>query len=585
MIEQDFGMIAEQLANLASDKIDFEKRNYLKLIINKLFLDIANGHSCSIFNEEDLNLTNSFVIKLLKSSNLACVYETYPNVLDTSPISIIKTKERSIFYISKYLQYELNIAKKIQILSKKTITHKNPNINKYMQKLSELKQLTDLPNLNQFAAIQNSLDNKISFITGGPGTGKTTTVTLLLWILYQIYDEDIVIKICAPTGKAASRVKGSILSNIDFFRQNQYTLDLTVLNKLLASNNSFGTIHKLLGFKKNSIYFKHGIDNPLNIDVLIVDESSMISLPLFSKLLDAINLETISHVIFLGDKNQLSSVEEGFVFASLIDGLILNQRDLFNDRLSSIVNELVISKRNAGEISLLTKYILDNNFDNILQLMASSKSIKLIPPKLENILNHVFNSIYLNDYIKYASIKDLGLLNVENLFKLFISQTILCLTNVGILGSVNINLQIEKFVKQKIGTVETWYPGRPVIITENDYLLGLNNGDIGICIYDNDVPKIIFEDMRIFIPEILPKYQLAYALTIHKSQGSEYHHVNVVMPKIDENKICSRELLYTAVSRSKNSITLFTTPEMIQYTIQKNTNRNSGLSYFLKENQ
>ena len=572
---QDLSPISIQLASLADTSS--KNKEYLAQIVNHLFADIAIGHSCSKLDEisRAINTSSEVILQLLLQSKISAIYTTVPLKILPMPISIIQMDKISLIYITKYLGYEIDVVRQTKLLAQNIIPP--VNLTQYMSCLEQLKDDNDLPNADQLQAIHNCAIQRLSFITGGPGTGKTTTVTLLLWLLYQLYGESIKVKICAPTGKAASRVKDSITGNINFFKNKGLPIDLEPLNHLLTDN--FGTIHKLLGYIKHSIYFKHNPENPLAIDILIIDESSMIGLPLFSKLLQAVNHKTIKHIIFLGDKNQLSSVEEGYVFASLIQPRQDTSPDLFNVTTPANISELRISKRNSGDIGVLTNAVLHQDMDKVNQILASSNSIKLQKPAFNNVVKYYLNSEVLNEY--FIQVEQFKIGGEKQLFEKFNQQSLLCLTNIGILGTLNLNQQIEKQVKLRLCTTNLWYTGRPVIILQNDYSLSLNNGDIGICIVNNNQVWVIFEDGRMFIPEVLPSHQLAYALSIHKSQGSEYEHVNIVLPTGDTHNMCSRELLYTAVSRAKKSITLFSTQLTIANSIRNVLSRNTGLVYLL----
>jgi exodeoxyribonuclease V alpha subunit len=553
-----FFNLSKQLVSLADSDLSSIDKTNLTQIIEYLFTDISNGHSCSKLSDlsSSISLSPNDITRLFKKSGIASDFSIKNTAL--KPLSILKIDNDYLVYISKYLNYEISIKEQIKLLTK-SYTNLDDNYQNSIKILDEISYNNKLPNIEQLEAIKTSIHNKLSFITGGPGTGKTTTVTLLLWLFYQVYGCDIKIKLAAPTGKASKRVKESLQSNIEALSK---YLDIVAINKLLESE-SFVTIHKLLGTKNDSIYFRHNQNNKLNLDILIIDESSMVSLPLYSKLLEAIDSHTIRHIIFLGDKNQLSSVEEGYVFASLISP---NSHDLFTDHGN--ISELIQSKRSSNDIGNLTKAVLNNNLDIIKSMLDNSDNIKLYKPKLNTILDNYLNSQSLNDY--FISVQS----DTTNIFDKFNRQCILCLTNVGILGSYNLNLQIEKHIKQKLATIDTWYSGRPIIILKNDYALGLNNGDIGICVIKDGIIQIIFEDGRAFIPEILPKFDLAYAISIHKSQGSEFNHAYVVIP----NTKCSRELLYTAVSRAKNHLTIFSTNNIIKEAIANPTIRNTGLA-------
>ena len=551
-----FFNLAKQLVSLAASDLSCIDKTNLTQIVEYLFTDISNGHSCSKLSalSSSTNILPHEITKLFKKSGI--VNDISIKSISPKPLSILKSDNDYLVYIGKYLNYEVSIKEQINLLTVAD-TCLGDNYKNSIKILDAISYNKKLPNIEQLQAIKTSIHNKLSFITGGPGTGKTTTVTLLLWLFYQVYGFEINVKLAAPTGKASKRIKESILSNIQFLAK---FLDMSAIETLLESE-SFVTIHKLLGAKNDNIYFKHNKHNKLNLDILIIDESSMVSLPLYSKLLEAVDANTIRHIIFLGDKNQLSSVEEGYVFASLIT--TNNYSDLFTHNAN--ISELIQSKRSSNDIDALTNAVLNNNLDRIKNILEISDNIKLYKPKLNTILDNYLNSDSFNDYLN--SVKS----DTVNIFDKFSRQCVLCLTNVGLLGSYNLNLQIEKHIRQKLATIDTWYSGRPIIILKNDYALGLNNGDIGICIIKDCIVQIVFEDGRAFIPEILPKFDLAYAISIHKSQGSEFNHAYVVIP----NTKCSRELLYTAVSRAKNFLTIFSTLDIIAIT--NPTIRNTGL--------
>ena len=559
-MSESFFNIAKQLVSLASSDLTSSDEDNLIKVIEYLFIDISNGHSCSKLSvlSFDIGISQSELLKLINKS--ALVNDFTSSKQKVQPISILRTDNDYLLYISKYLNYEITIKEQVQLLSS-CYLNLPENYAKSIKLLEQISLQDKLPNNEQLHAIKTSIQNKLSFITGGPGTGKTTTVTIILWLMYQLYGANIRVKLCAPTGKASKRVKESILSNIDNLAK---YLDMSMVKKLVDAGE-FITIHKLLGSMNDNIYFKHNKFNKLEIDVLIIDESSMVSLPLYSKLLEAIDSNTIRHIIFLGDKNQLSSVEEGYVFASLITPN--STHDLFSNH-SNNISELSQSKRSSGDIGVLTHAVLKNNLHEINSIIETSQNIKLYKPKLNTIVDSYLNLDSLNDYLDSLAT------GTVNIFHKFNRQSILCLTNVGLLGTINLNLQIEKHIRQKLSTIDVWYSGRPIIILKNDYTLGLNNGDIGLCVVTDGVAKILFDDGRSFIPEILPKYEVAYAISIHKSQGSEFNHAYVVIP----NAKCSRELLYTAVSRAKNFLTIFATKDIIKEAITNPTIRNTGLS-------
>lgn len=586
---------SQQLAALAVSELSAIEKELLNLTIYDLFNDLNSGHSCSILKDGTYSLSAKEQAKLLLKSNLANQYYGFPAQLNAKPVSIVYTQGKILVYISKYLQYELDILHKIKCLSGKV---SEANL-KNLSLLGQLSAKFQIPNKEQYQAIANCLQKRFSIITGGPGTGKTTTVSLLLWLLYQSYGDELRVKICAPTGKASKRVKDSIQNSI--INPNLESLDFGAVNKLLEKKNNFLTIHKLLGHQINSIYFKYNKNNLLDLDVLIVDESSMVSLPLFSKLLQAIDENNILHVILLGDSDQLSSVEEGYVFASMV-----NARDI-----KPYVTRLVITNRSNHDIANLAGAIQEENIIRFNQLFRDSTNIKSYKANLSDLFNKQLFAAKIDNslkrYFKYIMFADL--FDIKGLFNEFNRQIILCLTNLGIFGTLYLNVQIERKIKFIIANIyqenqlpvydlfsikhefdieqysNEWYTGRPIIILENDYGLELFNGDIGICIVQDGKAEVVFENGRKFIPEILPKYQLAYAITVHKSQGSEYEHVNLVLcdnSGLDSmSALLSKELLYTGITRAKNSISIFAGEKVLAYAIRNKTSRATGLDIML----
>ena len=656
-MKSDIYPVAQRLIDYASNKLTAKDKAIFMLVVNQLFIDLDYGHSCT--NLEGLlrrtknavaaahsataqNTTDGTlatysltrICKILEQSGLVAIVTTTPEQLVAKPITLLKLEGISLLFITKYLQYELNIAKQINKFMSVDVTRMvqdsawNDN-NAPMKLLRGLQQQQGLPNTEQLQAIENSLKQKLSIITGGPGTGKTTTVIFLLWLFYQMYANDLKIKVCAPTGKAVKRVQSSIVANLE--KYSNLLPNCQALRELVGNNEHFVTIHKLLGSIPNNIYFKHNATNPLDVDILIIDESSMISLPLFSKLIQAIDPRRTKHIIFLGDKNQLSSVEEGYVFATMVQNKILSpnrwQYDLLSDSTVSVVSDLQISNRNLGDVKTLAQAILAQNTTLFNTILNNSAEIKLLKPDVMRFLHQLFaaQNTAILEYVAYIrqyqvrlpnsrgsvipdSIRDpcfeipryqdmshiiqsAGMPKHElyvQLFNSFTQEAILCLTNVGTMGTNNINRLIEKKVVQLLNINTLWYTGRPIMILENDYALGVSNGDIGFCVIrqDNKI-SILFDGGREYIPEILPKYQLAYAITIHKAQGSEYNHVNILLPNSTSQgymlELCSRELIYTAITRAHCTVTIFADINTLRQAMQRVTLRNTGLDALLSK--
>lgn len=596
MANQDLSAISRHLLSLANPDLGQLQREQLTLIFQQLFTDLAVGHSCSrvAILMDELQLNKQQIKELLSASGLASVYSSTPANLQATPVSYLCVDSGDdLVYLSKYLAYELGLAQQVAHLANNVATYNQEAYQTACVKLEQLSVRENKPNAEQLTAILKSASQQFSIITGGPGTGKTTTVTLLLWLFYQIYGTELKVKVCAPTGKAAVRVRESIEQSIAGLSSAQdLGISTECFNTLLAEQTNFGTLHKLLGYIPQSIYFRHNAQNLLDVEILIVDESSMVGLPLFSKLLAALDLTKLRHIVLLGDKNQLSSVEEGYVFASLVNLRKISYDpkayDLFAHTEENLAAELCISNRNQGEIYALSQALLTQDSLGVTKVFTNAEQVQLYPAKLGNILNYLFDRKVnpLLNYLDYAqTIQEVNLISIKQLFVQLNQQAVLCLTNRGVLGCDNLNLQIERRIKQQIAHTDTWYSGRPIIILQNDYTLELFNGDIGICLLDGDKVQIVFENGRQFIPEVLPAHGLAYAITIHKSQGSEYGQVNLVLPEISATSegasLLSRELVYTGVTRAKQRVTIFSSQALIFQAMGNHIQRNTGLNNFL----
>jgi exodeoxyribonuclease V alpha subunit len=643
--------VTKQLVSLTATTLNLLKQKTLTRIIDELLMVMRHGHSCLSLEDFILKINgegeggnlNSVadIINIFIQSGICGTYSSLDQSIPFLPLVILMTDTSSIsntksstnipknsakkryfkshlLYFARYLYYEVSLSRNITRLEQSSNIPYDL-INQLTDKLSINSGASGLPNTEQLHGLKTALSNRLSIITGGPGTGKTTTVTVLLLSLLQLYLVDLAdtlpitttvvprlrINICAQTGKAAARIKDSVLAqvfNLGWLLGYQELPPNLV--GFIREELGFSTIHKLLGYTMNSIHFRHNAKNPLNCDILIIDEVSMISLPLFYKLLKALDYNRIKHVVLLGDKNQLSSVEEGYVFASLIDYFDkLLIADLLNN---NIVTWLIQSKRNQGSIAQLAGLVLAGEVSNTLDFLAQGEvsnnfvvSAKEI--NLSQILSDLFNPnnpISLFDYVQFLQRgHNLGEIAPEELFKHYNNTVVLCFANIGDYGVNNLNdyidIQMRSLLNPSLGQI--WYTGRPIIILHNDYQLGLYNGDIGICVFSSEQQAaIVFSDGRAFIPEVLPHYALAYAITIHKSQGSEYNNVAIVLsPDLKSNAdevmkpqpFVTQELLYTAITRAKSRVVIYSGKHTLAHAITNRSSRQTGLNGLLVNSQ
>lgn len=594
----EYQYLLKYINQIVGTNLSANDRIQLLELVENLLINLNNGHSCLDLNnyvkENKRSLAN--ILLILENSNLATVFQKTVNNF-ANLFVILNAHDNYFLFVTRYFYYEISIVKELSKLNVKYNINETSLFNDLQAMLINEYRKNDFPNQNQLNAILNVLIYKISIITGGPGTGKTSTISLILWILMNYYQIDLNIKFCAPTGKAVARLKEALKTNIELLKKKFPTVNYKSMNDLISNDDNYLTIHRMLGFQNNNIYFKFNEINKLKVDILIIDESSMIGLPLFYKLLKALDADVVKHLIFLGDKNQLSSVEEGYVFASIIN----------SSAVSNIIT-LTQGKRNNINISKVAYAILNNK--DAMDLIDGMDNIIFKENKIEKFLIDILNLDAFNqvelftdnavtllpyfDLISNLNIKThINDKVIEKIFSVYNNTMILSCSNYGSLGVININEKLDRiFISllkkhNNFEVKDNWYTGRPIIILDNDYSNNLYNGDIGICVIINNEPLIFFEDKRFFIPHLLPEYKLAYALTIHKAQGSEFNNIAILIDDIcnRENKknLLNKEMLYTAITRAKDFVSIYTSRDLFQIAINNSTTRYTGLAQLFRD--
>jgi exodeoxyribonuclease V alpha subunit len=492
-----------------------------------------------------------------------------------------------------------------------------------VQSATELTILDDLiPDshcLNwQKVAAAVALSKQFSIISGGPGTGKTTTVVKLLAAVIEqstlSNDEDaaMVIKLVAPTGKAAARLTESIGGAL-------HKLPLAPDIKAVIPTEA-STIHRLLGAIPNQPEFRHNRHNPLHLDLLVVDEASMVDLAMMVKLVDA--LPKHARLILLGDKDQLSSVEAGAVLGDLFSfhqqGYSAKQQATLtkltgftditkDDAVGAITDNLCLLRKsyrfdahsgigqlaaavNRGSVADYNS-IQDANFTDIGRYSLTGEYYaKLFIELASHYSEYLAEQRSLESGQTLSETDMLGL--AKNKLHQFQKTRLLCAVREGEFGVTHCNRLIERQLSQKrlIQTTEQWYVGRPIMVAQNDHNLGLYNGDIGLCLVDqtNDQGrlKVYFElpdgSIKAVLPSRVPAHETAFAMTIHKSQGSEFDTTYMLLPQT-YTPLLSRELVYTGITRAKKSLRLFANKDVMERAISSPTKRASGLARTLEK--
>ncbi len=423
---------------------------------------------------------------------------------------------------------------------------------------------------------------RLGLITGGPGTGKTTLVTkyLVLLLLYaQAAGEPPPrIMLLAPTGKAAARLTESL----------QQKKGEVVSPELCgAMPNKASTIHRALGYRPETpTTFRYNRENPLPCEVVVVDEASMIDVALMAKLFAAVG--PTARLVLLGDKDQLASVEAGSILGDICAAVMDDGVGIGENPLARCVVRLTESFRYSSQegIGALAKAIHAGKPDEVVSLaQQGSAEVGLLPPLLQADPAHPLAEIILAGYRPFLEAKDP--LSALELFERF---RILCGHRTGPMGVSSLNRYAEKVLTLQglIDPNTPWYRGRPVLIQANSYPLRLFNGETGI-LWDADEGdglKAFFfsenrETVRSYSLRQLPAHETAFAMTIHKSQGSEFDRVALVLPG-EDSALLSRELLYTGISRARRQVALVGRPQEIEAAVGRRVERASGLGEKLK---
>ncbi|CCI52490.1 exodeoxyribonuclease V subunit alpha [Nostocoides jenkinsii] len=399
-------------------------------------------------------------------------------------------------------------------------------------------------------------------ITGGPGTGKTTTIAKVLALLAEQYaaaDPNHVPRfaLAAPTAKAAARLA-------EAFDEASRRLPEADRDRLPATGAS--TLHRLLGWKPESrSRFRHDRHSRLPHDVVVVDEASMVSLTMMARLLEALRPE--ARLIIVGDPDQLSSVEAGAVLADLVAGLGADAR-------RPLVARLRRTYRFGGQIGLLAQALRDGAAEEALGILqAGGPEVSLFADLAERRGLMVDAALELRGHAREgdaaAAVAALG------------SHRLLCAHRHGPYGVSYWNRQIEQWLSEETGDAH-WAPmyvGRPLLVTSNDPAMDLNNGDTGVVVR-RDGRLVAAFDAGTSIREVsaarLTDVETMHAATVHKSQGSQARRVTVLLPDAD-SQLLTRELLYTAVTRAQEEVAIIGTPETVRAALGRRIQRASGL--------
>ncbi len=665
------GLAQPEADNLAVPHIANPLSELYLLLCALLSQHLSQQHTClpikQIALDNPMRETQSHCQILCSHNELLAILPLLPGISTISATHAVEDKEQSaeskpatpmvldqeVLYLQRYYQFEKQVAHFLTTLATGTQTMQDNKSDATAAIMLDLlfplqsdKQQLDW----QKIATATAFTQRLAVITGGPGTGKTTTVTKLLFLLTQ--KTDLNIRLVAPTGKAAARLSESIkaskvrlkqqLNQLDHLQLEHAQIDLTRLNKVPEEAS---TLHRLLGVIPNSTQFRHHKDNPLRLDLLVVDEASMVDLPMMHKLLSA--LPVSARLILLGDQDQLASVEAGAVLADICAGLKLQPS---SDTNSSVQQkwQMRYSSDSAARLSQLTGASL-NQFISPVPMIGDSLSMLMHSHRFKGdagigqLANAVNNSDKLgimsvwqkgyhelrwiehnkthasgvnssgntgldelliqavSHYRNYLDLAKDPHSNASQIIDSYNEFRILCAMRAGEYGVDGINQGVTNALKHAklISTEHEFYLGRPVIIQSNDYNLGLFNGDIGLILPESEqfvdgeqqlsshsprlMAHFIQADGTILkvLPARLPSHETCFAMTVHKSQGSEFSNVALVLPlwpSPAQKQLLTKELIYTAITRAKLHFTCLGSQQVFEHASLQATQRASGLA-------
>lgn len=534
-------------------------------------------------------------------------------------------------YMRRYWLYETQIATAIHQRLELRNGLSDPNSDASKQVKLSLERLFPQSEFVDYqrAACALAARTRFSLITGGPGTGKTTTVIRLLALLQSLApfetgstERKYQIELAAPTGKAAARLNESIRSAID-------KLPFDAFDGQLNPGDlptKVRTLHRLLGSRRYSREFRHNSDNPLPLDVLVIDEASMVDVSMLAAVVAA--LPKHAQLILIGDQDQLASVEAGSVLGELcsrsraghyqpatrawlqavagitlpteledangsdMDQAVAMLRHSYRFDASSGIGRLAQAINAGKELSDTLTACTAGEYDDIQFLKPTAQAQE---NRTESLLRLIAREASAG-YSTYLTLAKSAALNPEQrnssakaILLAYTQYQLLTPVRQGDFGVSELNHRITAQLHQQrlIDSATPWYHGRPIMVSANDYNVGLMNGDIGICLQIEDRPLVAFMpddaegEIRWIPPSRLPAHETVFAMTVHKSQGSEFAHCALAIPPQD-SPVLTRELIYTAVTRSRSHFSLISeNPQSLIQITQRRTDRTSGLGSLL----
>ena len=468
--------------------------------------------------------------------------------------------EHGLLYLDRYWREEGQV--RDDLLAR--AAHPAPVVDRAVLDSGAQRIFPDSGYAEQRAAARAAATQWTTVLTGGPGTGKTTTVAGLLALLAEQSTTPLRIALTAPTGKAAARLQDAVATA---------TASLTPEDRERLGPLTAQTLHRLLGWRPESrTRFRHHRGNRLPHDVVVVDETSMVSLTMMARLIESVRPE--ARLVLVGDPDQLASVEAGAVLSDLVTGL--TARD------PGAVAALRTSHRFGARIGALAEALRAGEADRVLEMLREGgPEIELVDPEdaagTERVRRVVLDHALAVRTAALAGDADAAVAALDR-------HRLLCAHRAGPYGVQHWNHLVERWLGEETGAPVAWgpewYPGRPLLVTANDYGLGLFNGDTGVVVSQDDgsVRAVIagVGHHEVFATSRLGDVETMHAMTVHKSQGSQADEVTVLLPP-EDSPLLTRELFYTAVTRAESRVRVVGTEAAVRAAVETRAQRATGL--------
>lgn len=534
--------------------------------------------------------------ELLHASRFVAVPDAADAQAAAAPLVFEHSPEgQGLLYLRRYREYERRLALQLRRIAAQSMHGDIASLLPLFARLFPDAHSDD----RQARAAALALRRALLLVTGGPGTGKTTTIARLLALrIAQAKHAGAApprIALVAPTGRAAERMADSLRRAAEDMAG--LGIDAGILAALPASAS---TLHRLLGTIPDSARFRFDADNPLPFEIVVVDEASMVDLPLMCKLAEAV--AEGAQLVLLGDADQLPSVEAGDVLAAILaaagPGDALAQDDA--DALRPLLGDTPVDAESSGLHGHRVHLQRGWRQSDALDLAPLAEAVRAGDPQatLELLRGAALSNVFFHENADDPLRARPQLLDHWRTLTTLVDPAealrqanrlrLLTALREGAAGARGLNARIEAQLSgRRIGMPPAWFPGRLLLVVENSYRHDLFNGDVGICLPDErGTPLAWFPgahagEARAFHPAALPAHESAFAMTVHKAQGSEFDEVWLQLPRAD-SRVLSRELLYTGLTRARNALHVAGSAEVIDAALARHAGRVSGLGWRLE---